>query len=113
MALNQKFDSADSFSVPVPADTAAGVPLLIGAGNVPGTTRTKEGEGGNVDGFATVDFAGAYEFTVTGTLTVMQPVYITAGGAMTATSTSNTLWGFALTAKGSGSGLATVRPAKV
>lgn len=111
MATNQKYDKANSLSLPVPDGTLAGAPVLVGA--LCGTARTKEGEGGNADNFATVDLEGAYEFTVTGALTVGQAVYITSGGALTATSTGNTLWGYALTAKGSGSGLATVRPARI
>lgn len=122
MASNQKFDRGDSLSLPVATGTLAGAPVLVGA--LAGTTRTKEGslEGGtstvkstsgNLAGFATVDLVGCYEFTVTGALSPGTAVYITSGGALTATSTSNTLWGYSVTTKGSGSGLATVRPARV
>lgn len=111
MAKNQVFDRGDSVSLPVPADTAAGVPVVIGS--FVGTTRTAEGTGGNAENYATVDLVGCYEFTVTGALTPGTPVYITSGGALTATATSNTLWGYSLTTKGSGNGLATVRPARI
>jgi hypothetical protein len=111
MATNQKYDKGSSLSLPVPADTASGAPVLVGA--LCGTTRCAEGEGGNAANYATVDLEGAYEFTVAGALTPGVAVYITSGGALTATSTSNTLWGYSLTTKGSGSGLATVRPARV
>lgn len=118
MATNQKFDRGDELSLPVLDGTGSGVPVIVG--RLSGTTRTKEGEGGNADNFASVDLVGAYEQTVTGALKVGQAVYMTGtpdsngllAAALTATSTSNTLWGTALTAKGSGSGLATVRPAR-
>lgn len=122
MAANQKFDRGDSLSLPVATGTLSGAPVLVGA--LPGTARTKEGslEGGtataksttgNLAGFATVDLVGCYEFTVSGALTPGTAVYITPGGAMTATATANTLWGYSVTTKGAGSGLATVRPARV
>ncbi len=111
MATNQIYDHGDSVSLPVPADTAAGVPVLVGA--FVGFTRTAEGTGGNAENFATVDLVGCYEYAVTGALTPGTAVYITAGGALTATSTSNTLFGYSLTTKGSGSGPATIRPARV
>lgn len=119
MATNQVFDHSDTISLPVPADTAGGVAVMVGA--LPGTTRNAEGTGGNADGFATVDLVGAYEQTVTGALKPGTAVYMTGtadangllAGALTATSTANTLWGYSLTTKGSGSGLATIRPARV
>jgi hypothetical protein len=113
MAVNQKYDRADSLSMPVANGTLAGVPVFVGS--LAGTTRTPEGEGvGNAEGFATVDFVGAYEFTVTGALTPGAPVYrVTADGTLNAAATGAVLWGYALTTKGSGSGLATVRPARI
>lgn len=112
MAKNQVFDRADSVSLPVPADTAAGVPLFVG--DLAGTTRTAEGTGGNAENYATVDLVGAYEFTVTGALTPGAKVYrVTADGTLNAAATGAVLWGYSLTTKGSGSGLATVRPARI
>lgn len=122
MAGNQKFDQGDSLSLPVATGTLAGAAVLVGA--LPGTTRTKEGslEGGTATlrssagqlaGFATVDLVGCYVQTVTGAVAVGAPVYITAGGVLTATLTGNTLWGYALTPTGAGPGPATVRPARV
>ena len=119
MATNQKFDRGDSLSLPVPSGTTAGVFVLVGA--LCGVTRTKEGEGGNATGFATVDLVGPYEVSVTGALKPGTAVYMIGtpdgngllAGALTATSTSNTLVGYSLTTKGSGAGLATVRPARV
>jgi hypothetical protein len=111
MAKNQIFDQADSVSLPVAADTASGVAVMVGA--LAGTTRCAEGTGGNPDGYATVDLVGAYEQTVTGALTPGAAVYITSGGALNTTASGNTLWGYSLTTKGSGAGLATIRPARV
>ncbi len=112
MATNQKFDHADSVSLPVPAGTLTGVPVFVG--DLAGTTRTKEAEGGNASGFATVDLVGAYEFTVTGAVTPGAKVYrVTADGTLNASATGAVLWGYSLTTKGSGAGLATVRPARI
>lgn len=119
MATNQIYDNTDSIVLPVAADTAAGKPVMVG--DFCATTRTPEGEGVSVgDLEATCDLVGGYEQTVTGALTVGQKVYMTgtpSGGflsaALTATATDNTHWGYAITAKGSGSGLAIVRPRKI
>lgn len=112
MATNQKFNRADSMSLPVADGTLAGVPVFVG--DLPGTTRTAEGEGGNANLFATVDLVGAYQFTVTGALTPGAKVYrVTADGTLNASATSAVLWGYSLTTKGAPAGLATVRPARV
>jgi hypothetical protein len=118
MAMNQKFDRADSISLPVIASTGSGVAVMVGA--LAGTTRCKEGDGGNSAGFASVDLVGAYEQTVTGALKPGDGVYLTGSvngsgllaSALTATASGNTLWGYSLTTKGSGAGLATIRPAR-
>lgn len=120
MSTNQISDRGDSLTLPVPSGTASGKPVLVGA--LKGFTRTPEGEGvGNADGFATVDLVGCYETLVTGALKVGTPIYMVGtadgngllAGTLTATSTDNTLFGTSLTVKGSGSGLATVRPVRV
>ena len=122
MSLNQKWDAGDSLSLPVATGTLPGVPVMVGA--LAGTTRTAEGsvdggsanlrsQAGELAGFAAVDLIGCYEQTVSGALTPGTAVYLTPGGALTGTATGNTLWGYALTTKGAGSGLATVRPARV
>lgn len=112
MAINQKFDRGDSLSLPVATDTVAGVAVFVG--DLPGTTRTDEGTDGNAAGFATVDLVGCYEQTVTGALTPGAKVYrVTADGTLNAAATGAVLWGYSLTTKGSGSGLATVRPARI
>jgi hypothetical protein len=119
MATNQKFDRADSVSLPVPAETPAGVFVRVGA--LAGVTRAAEGTGGNPEGYATVDLVGAYVVPVSGALTPGQSVFMTGtpdgngllAGPLTATASGNTLVGASLTTKSSGSGLATVRPARI
>lgn len=109
MATNEVFHEADNLSLPVPADTASGTPVIVGG--LVGVTETAEGEGGNPAGKASVRLAGARTVPVTGAITAVgQPVYIpTAGGALTATSTSNVLWGHALETKASGTAPIVVR----
>lgn len=95
---------ADKLSLPVPTDTASGAPVLVGS--LVGVTATAEGEGGNPAGYASVWTEGVYDLAVgtTTTLTVGAPVYITSGNALTPTATGNTLFGYALEAKGSTAG---------
>lgn len=119
MATNQRFDRVDSLTLTVADGLAAGKPVIVQ--DFCGTTRTPEGEGVGVAALeAVVDLVGAYEQTVVGALTPGQKVYMVGtpssgylAGTLTATSTDNTHWGYALTTKGSGSGLATVRPRAV
>lgn len=110
MALNEKFRDADHLSLPVPADTASGAPVRVGGLN--GVTQTKEGEGGNVDGNATVWLKGAHEFTTAFAVTdIGAPIYITPANALAASDNSgaNALYGHALTTKAAASGPLTVR----
>lgn len=98
----------------VPAGTVAGAPLLINtrpavAITSRGNATTSETFGsfsitrpsggvGNLDDSATVAFDGTWEFTgITGVnASTGQDVaiYITSGGALTTTATSNTLFGY-------------------
>jgi predicted RecA/RadA family phage recombinase len=97
-------DPSDKLSLPVPADTASGAPVLVGS--IIGVTATAEGEGGNVDGNASVWCEGVYDLAV-GTTTAVAvggPVYITSGNALTPTASGNTLFGYALEAKGTTAG---------
>jgi predicted RecA/RadA family phage recombinase len=120
MATNQQFDKATSLHLPVPSGTVSGAPVVVGA--LMGTARCKEGDGGHGAGFAAVDIEGAYRIPVVGAVKAGAAVYI-AGSAdanglltaasLTATSTSNTLWGYALETKSSGTATITVRPARV
>lgn len=121
MALNEVFKEGNHLSLPVPNGTVSGTPLRIGILNavaetdeggatvvVNGITQNSGGIG-NANDFASVSFVGAWELTVTGALTVGQAVYITGAGALTATATGNFLFGAALRAKGTGSGLVVVK----
>lgn len=101
---------------PVPAGTVAGAPLLINTrpavalttrgdvdvvtafGGVTITQKANALGSGNLDNSASVAFDGTFEFTgVTGITTSTGQdvaVYITSGGALTTTATSNTLFGY-------------------
>lgn len=109
---NTVFHDATKLSLPVPAGTKSGAPVLVGA--LIGVTATAEGEGGNPAGFASVWRHGAYDLEVTGALTAVgTPVYITTAGALTATTGENTLFGYALDTKSSGAGTVRVALAQV
>lgn len=106
-------DPADKLSLPVPADTASGAPVKVGS--LMGVTATAEGEGGNVDGNASVWLAGVFDLLVgtTTALAVGDPVYITSGGALTPVASGNTLFGHAVEAKGTSPDTIRVKIAKV
>ena len=109
MATNEIFKFGTHVSLPVPADTKAGVPVRIGILN--GFSETPEGAGvGNIEGYASINFDGAFQVDVTGALTPGQAVYITSANALTATATGNALFGASLSTKGTGVGKATVKP---
>ncbi|MGY1593244.1 capsid cement protein [Geodermatophilus sp. SYSU D00708] len=96
---NEIFRDADRISLPVPADTPAGAPVLVGV------TATAEGQGGNAEGRATVWRKGEYSLSVTGAVASEGlPIYITSANALTTTTTGNTLFGYAHGTKGSGAG---------
>lgn len=106
-------------SLPVPADTPSGAPVVVGS--IIGVTATKEGVGGNVDGNASVWTEGVYDLFVTTTtaLTIGAPVYIIAANsgnpatALTPTVGTNVLFGYAITAKGTSAATIRVKLAKV
>lgn len=106
-------DPHDKLSLPVAADTASGTAVLIGS--IVGVTATKEGEGGNADGYASVWCEGVYDLPVTTTTAaaVGAPIYITSGGVLTPVSTGNTLFGYAVEAKGTAAATIRVKLAKV
>lgn len=109
MATNEIFKLGTHVSLPVPADTKAGAPVRVGVLN--GFTETPEGEGvGNIENYASINFDGAFKVDVAGALTKGQAVYITSAGALTATAASNTFFGASLSAKGTGTGPAVVKP---
>lgn len=127
MAKNTRFNGAGAKlttrSLPVPADTASGDPVkvgsLVGVAQTDRATADNWG-GGNPVGFATVAIDGAHDLTVTGALAgAGTPVYITTGGTLTATVSTNTLFGHSIPgvtadgSKGTGDGLVTVELVKV
>lgn len=116
---NERHSDGDHLSLPVPTGTASGAPVLTLG--MPGVTATKEGEGGNIAGRASVWTKGVYPLSVPdavgaeGTL-----IYITSAGALTVTATANTLFGRTVHGadgtggtKGAGAGTVNVRLAKV
>lgn len=113
MARNERFHDAERLSLPVPDGTGSGVAVIVGS--IVGVTQTKEGEGGNANNFASVWCKGAFDLPVTGAITAVgTPVYIPpAGGAITATATGNTLFGYALATKAAGVGTIPVKIAQV
>lgn len=93
-------------SLPVTADTPSGSPVVVGS--LVGVALTAEGAGGNPDGYATVALDGRVENAV-GTTTAVAvggKVYITSAYALTPSdgSGANTLFGYAITAKGTTAG---------
>lgn len=126
MAKNQVFKYVDTLTVPVPEGTKSGDPVVLNAAaGWVGVAETDRGEagtptgpntvssvsaynGGNLNGYASVTFEGAYRLNVTGAVDPLDPVYITSTGTLTATAGTNVRFGFALTTKGSGTGPVTV-----
>jgi predicted RecA/RadA family phage recombinase len=106
MATNMIYGPERTRSLPVTADTPSGSPVVVGG--FVGVALTAEGEGGNVDGEATVGMGGATRQAVgtTTALAIGDPVYITSAYALTPSSASgaNALFGYALTAKGTTAG---------
>lgn len=103
-------------SLPVPADTASGKPVIVGS--IVGVTATAEGEGGNVDGNASVWTEGVYNLEVTTTTAraIGDPIYIiTATNVLTTTDNTgaNPLFGYALEAKPTSVATIRVKLAKV
>ena len=119
MARNERIPDPDFLSLPVPASTASGAPVL--SLGIPGVCMTKEGEGGNIAGRASVQTRGVHTLSTTdavaaeGTL-----IYITPANVLTTTSAGNTLFGRSVHAadgtggtKGAGAGTVHIRLAKV
>jgi predicted RecA/RadA family phage recombinase len=111
MALNEVFRDGNKLSLPVPNDTLSGAPVKIGS--LVGVCETREGQGGNPEGYASVWLVGVHDLSVTGAITnVGDPVYITTGNALNVTNT-NTLFGYALETKGAAAGVIRVLIARV
>lgn len=115
MALNENLRDADHLSLPVPQGTKSGDPIRVGCMN--GVCQTDRNEGGAPDpvtgpavntnpvGNATVWLKGSHVFEVAFAIAnVGTPVYITAGGDLTATATGNFFYGAALSTKSATAG---------
>lgn len=106
MATNMLRGPERTASLPVTADTPSGSPVVVGS--LVGVALTKEGEGNNPDGYATVGMGGRIENAVgtTTAVAVGDPVYITSAYALTPSdgAGANTLFGYAITAKGTTAG---------
>lgn len=118
MAKNQRFTFRRTRSLPVPASTASGAPVKVGS--LMGVTLTKEGDGRNPSGYATVALDGCFDLIVTGALAAAgTPVYIDGSNNLTATASGNTLFGYSVPGytadgtKGSGSGVVSVEISQV
>jgi len=103
MATNMKFKVDDYVSLPVPNGKKSGDPVAVGS--LVGILITDEGGGvGNAEGFASVALAGGAELTLPNgvTFNIGDRVYLTSGGAVTATATNNTLLGKVTHTNGTG-----------
>jgi len=109
-------DPSDKLSLPVLANTASGSPVVVGS--IVGVAACDEGEGGNVDGNASVWCEGVYDLPVSTNTAVAigAPIYIiSATYVLTPSSNSgaNPLFGYALEAKGTAPATIRVKLAKV
>lgn len=105
MATNMIHGPERTRTLPVTNGTLSGSPVVVGS--LVGVALTDEGGGvGNAEGYATVGMGGVTRQAVgtTTALTVGAPVYITSAYALTPSVTGNTLFGYALTAKGTTAG---------
>jgi predicted RecA/RadA family phage recombinase len=99
MSTNDGFNKGDQLALDVPTDTASGAAVLVG--DFVGVTLCAEGEGGNIDGQASVQMSGVFDLPISTTTTIAKygKVYITSGNVLTPVSSGNTLFGRVLTAK--------------
>jgi len=106
-------DPADKLSLPVDSGVVSGDPVVVGS--IIGVAATSRGEGGNPSGNASVWTEGVFRLPVSTTVgAVGTALYKAAGStALTTTATSNTLFGYALETKGSGTASIRVKLAKV
>lgn len=89
---NERLHDGDKISLPVPAGTLSGAPVLA-AGFI-GVTATARGEGGNIPTRASVWRSGEFTLPITDAVSAEGTlIYITSANALTTTSTSNTLFG--------------------
>lgn len=117
MATNEVLREGDALSLPVPASTVAGSPVLVGS--IIGVAQTDRASstnfgGGNPVNYATVWCEGVHKFNVVGATTIGLKVYVVQGtpATLTATAGSNALFGYALAAQ-STDGIIPVRIAQI
>ena len=90
---NERLGKGDYVSLPVPAGTPSGAPVKVGS--LIGVTATKEGEGGNIPGRASVWRKGEYDLAVPEAVgSEGLPIFITAANALTTVAAGNTLFGY-------------------
>lgn len=90
---NERLNEGKCISLPVPTGTLSGAPVK--SGPFVGVCATKEGEGGNIAGRATVWREGEFDVSTTDAVAAeLTPIYITAANALTTTATANTLFGY-------------------
>jgi hypothetical protein len=117
---NERLHEGNRISAPVPAGTLSGAPVLL-FGSIPGVCATKEGEGGNIAGRATVWTEGVFDVATPDAVAAEgTKIYITGANALTTTAAGNTLFGYTLHdadgaggTKAAGAGTVHVRLAKV
>lgn len=117
---NERLNAGDRISAAVASGTESGKPVII-LGDVPGVTATKEGEGGNIAGRASVWTVGVFPLSTTDAVSSEgTKLYLTSGGAITTTPSGNTLFGRTVHSaegiggtKSSGAGSVYVRLGKV
>lgn len=90
---NERLNEGDCVTLPVPTGTLSGAPVK--SGPFIGVTATREGEGFNIPGRATVWREGEFDVAVPDAVTTEgTTIYITAANALTTTAAGNTLFGY-------------------
>ena len=97
MALNEIYTKADELVFPVASTVKSG--NLVQVGQVVGVAQNDAvlGEDGNY--YATLKLNGVFKLTTSVAVTVGQAVYVTSGGVINVTATSNKFIGHAIKAK--------------
>lgn len=97
MALNEIYTKADELVFPVASTVNSGD--LVQVGQVVGIAQNDAvlGEDGNY--YATLKLNGVFKLTTSVAVTVGQAVYVTSGGVINVTATSNKFIGHAIKAK--------------
>jgi predicted RecA/RadA family phage recombinase len=97
MALNEIYAVADSLVYPVASTVKSGD--LVQVGQVVGIAERDAKVGENGSYYTTLKLSGVFELTTSVAVTVGANLYVTSGGVITTTATSNKFIGHALKAK--------------